>query len=74
MSRAAVQDSGPARVGTSLSLLDLTLGRYDAAISRLTDLVGELARNTLIVTFALPDLVEAAAAAQQEEQALAARI
>jgi DNA-binding CsgD family transcriptional regulator len=72
-SRAVVEDSGPAAwAGTSLSLLDLTLGRYDAAISRLTGLSTGPARNTLAVTFALPDLVEAAAGAQRQQPALAA--
>lgn len=72
-SHTASEDSGPAAwAGTSLSLLDLALGRYDTAFSRLADLAAGPARNTLIVTLALPDLVEAAAGAQREDRALAA--
>lgn len=72
-SRTASEDSGPAAwAGTSLSLLDLALGRYDMAFSRLTDLAAGPARNTLIVTIALPDLVEAAVGVQRAERAIAA--
>lgn len=71
---AASGDSEPAAAWAtaSLGLLDLTAGRFDAAVARLTGLVTGPTRHTLVVTFAVSDLAEAAAGAGREDVALAA--
>jgi DNA-binding CsgD family transcriptional regulator len=61
-----------ATAGTSLALLDIGLGRYDAALTRFTALSGGPARDAFITTFSLPDFVEAAVGARREDLAAAA--
>jgi len=72
--RAAYGDSAPAAgwAGTSLALLDLGLGRYEAVLSRLSELAAGPARHTLIVIVSLPDLVEAAVGAHRPESGMTA--
>jgi len=57
---------------TSLSLLDLGFGRHDAVLSRLTKLLSGPAGKALMVTFSMPDLVEAAVGTHREEVAVTA--
>jgi DNA-binding NarL/FixJ family response regulator len=56
------RDSAPATAwkACSLALLDLGLGRPEAALARLTDIASGSARHAIIATYSLPDLVEAA--------------
>lgn len=64
---AAVAD--PALAPAALGLLDLGLGRHEAALDRLTSLAGEA--GPLDSVRVLPDLVEAAARARQPQRASA---
>jgi DNA-binding NarL/FixJ family response regulator len=58
--------------GHIVSLLDLGYGRTAGLPARLSELASGPARHMFIVTMSLPDLVEAAVAEQQHEQALRA--
>lgn len=71
---ASAHESPPVAgtAGTSLSLLDLGSGRYDDALARLEELLAGPARYTFILTYSLPDLVEAAAATHRPEAGAAA--
>ncbi|HZR50291.1 MAG TPA: AAA family ATPase [Streptosporangiaceae bacterium] len=67
--QAATWDSAPAvaSAGDARGLLDLGLGRAEAALAQLAGLVTGPVRHTLIAIFGLPDLVEAAADAGRPE-------